>query len=176
MAVKMKKTKTEWMQEIVNEYKDSGQPWPAEKRMIAEWAIAKGKWYPRKKSVVDQCAQEIADAMRLEMEKDPQGRTVRAKHCAMITEINEFGEKVQKHFWFGRDAEPNLMRRSLQQRRKGALGEVLQMNTDMESYNDNNPHGAQIQMSFNFDKDIEESKQSTEYVPPSIDDIKFEES
>ncbi|WP_417374585.1 hypothetical protein [Gimesia maris] len=175
MAVRLKKTKTEWMQEIVQEYIESGQPWPAEKKVIAKWAIEQGKWEQQKKTAIELCAQELADAMRLEMVKDPQGRSVRAKHCAMIEEIDSSGEKVQKYLWFGMDAPPDLMRRSLQQRRKAALGEVLQMNTDRESYNDNNPYGAFIQMSFDFDKDIEEFKHSTEYAPPAIDDINFDE-
>ena len=116
--------------------------------------------------MVDRCAEELAVAMRQEMETDPQGRVVRAKHCAIIREKDADGETVQKTFWFDRDtATPDLMRRSLQQRRGGVLGDVKHLKTDLDSYNDNNLHGAHIQMSFNFESDLEELSQDTEYKP-----------
>lgn len=162
-----KKTKTEFLQDIVNDYIDAGMPWPAGRRAIAAWAISTGRWQPASKSMVDRCAQELAEAMRLEMEIDPQGRTVRAKHCAMITQHEAGGKEVQKRLWFDREtATPELMHRSLQQRRRGVLGDCKQLKTDRDSYNDNNPHGAHIQMSFNFEPDLEELAHDTEYNPP----------
>lgn len=161
-----KKTKAEALQDIANAYIAAGQPWPVGRRSIAEWAVAHNLWSPQRRSVVDQCAQELADAMRLEMEQDPQGRTVRAKLCAKISEKNAEGKPVQKILWFGRDAAPELMHRSLQQRRDGVLGDCKQLKTDQDSYNDNNSYGATIQLSFDFTKDLADAEHGTEYDPP----------
>ena len=65
--------------------------------------------------------------MRLEIEVDPPGRTVRAKHCAKIKEADESGVMVQHTLWFDRNAPPNLMHISLQQRRKAILGDNRQL-------------------------------------------------
>ena len=143
MTLLKKKPKIEANQDIVNDYIDDGQPWPAERRTIAAWAIRKRRWQPSQKEMIDRCAQELAEAMRAEMEMDPQGRTVRAKHCALITERDEAGNKVQKRLWFDRSSStPELMRLALQQRRRKVLGECKQLRKDLDSYNDNNTVGA----------------------------------
>jgi len=163
-----KKTKAAYLQDIVNDYIDDGQPWPADRRTIAAWAVSKKKWQPQPKSLIDRCAQDLAEAMRLEMEVDPQGRTVRAKHCAIVTEQDEEGQKHQKTLWFDREtATPELMRLSLQQRRKGILGDCKQIALDRDSYNDNNQHGAVVQISLNFEPDLAELQHDTEYNPPA---------
>lgn len=173
----IKKTKAKAIQDIVNDYIADGQPWPADKRAIAVWAISRKRWDPSKKSMIDRCAEELATAMRQEMETDPQGRLVRAKNCATVVEKDAQGRTVQKTFWFDRDAgTPDLMRRSLQQRRNGVLGEVKQLKTDCDSYNDNNIHGAHIQMSFNFESDLDELDQDSEYKPTFPKDDQNEES
>jgi hypothetical protein len=166
MYVSEKKTKAEALQDIANAYIAAGESWPAGKRTIAAWAVRNKMWEPQRHSLIDQCAQEIADAMRLEMEQDPQGRTVRAKLCAKITEKDASGKLVQKTLWFGRDAAPELMHRSLQQRREGVLGDCKQLKTDQDSYNENNTFGTTIQLSFDFTKDLADAEHGTEYAPP----------
>ena len=167
MKYVLKRTKPEQMQDVVNDYIDSGQPWPADKKTIATWAVRNKKWLPQPQTLINRCAQDLAEAMRMEKEVDPQGRTVRAKHCAIITEKDEEGNKVQKRLWFDREtATPELMRLSLQQRRRGILGGCKQLALDRDSYNDNNPQGAEIQLSLNFEQDIAEMYQDTVYNPP----------
>ncbi len=170
MSKGTRKTKAEALQDIANEYIASGAPWPADRRTIAAWAVTHGKWHPQRKSVIDQCAQELAAAMRLEMERDPQGRSVRAKLCVKISERDAAGNPVQKTLWFGRDAHPDLMHRSLQQRREAVFGDCKQLKTDQDSYNENNTYGANIQLSFDFTSDLADSEHGTEYSPPPPDD------
>ena len=153
------------MQDIANAYIADGQPWPAPRLSIAEWAVRKQLYVPQRRSVVGMCAEDLADAMRLEMETDPQGRSVRAKLCAKISEMDEAGVVTQKTLWFGRDAEPSLMHRSLQQRRGGILGDCKQLKTDQDSYNDNNAFGATLQLSFDFTRDLDDLEHDTEYDP-----------
>ena len=110
--------------------------------------------------------------MRQEMEIDPQGRTVRAVSRQDHGEGLR-GEPGPAQLWFGRDAKPDLMHRSLQQRRNAILGDCTQLKTDQDSYNENNPYGATIQLSFNFEEDIADGEHDTEYnpqQPPEDDD------
>ncbi|MDA0205958.1 MAG: hypothetical protein O3A53_02930 [Acidobacteria bacterium] len=72
------------MLQIVEDYRESDQPWPASKQAIGKWAIDSGKWAPHPSAIVSQCADDIARAMREEYVTDPQGRRVRAKHAARV--------------------------------------------------------------------------------------------
>ncbi len=170
------KTKSEWLQDIVNDYIAAGNPWPADRRTLGAWAIRHDRWNPPVRCLIDQCAKDLAEAMRLELEKDPQGPTVRAKHCAKISVMDGRGKLIQKTLWFDRSAKPNLMHRSLQQRSRGILGDCTQLKTDQDSYNDNNPFGATIQMSFNFEHDLADLEQDTEYNPQPPPDEERDES
>jgi hypothetical protein len=61
------------------------------------------------------------------------------------------------------------MRLSTQQRRKGILGDCLQLNRDAKHYNKNFNPGDPLQPSFNFEPDIVEKDQPAEYddTPPT---------
>ena len=114
MSRQKRKTKKEYLQDIVNDYIKAGEPWPAGRKDIARWAVRNKRWESPLQSKVERCAQELAEAMRAEMELDPQGRSVRAKHCAKIIEYDDEGQKVrQQTLWFDRSAPPNLMHISM---------------------------------------------------------------
>lgn len=170
------KTKTEALQDIVHDYIAEGQPWPASRRDIAAWAVRNRRYDAPQKSLIDRCAQELAAAMRREMETDPQGRTVRAKHCAKIKEMDENGNYIQKTLWFDRSAKPDLMHISFQQRRKAILGDNRQLKVDHDSYNDNNDYGAHIQLSFNYEDDLLEAEHDSEYNPDLSNDDGVDEN
>ena len=105
--MRMTKTKTQQLQEIVQKYRDAGQEWPASARMIASWAIAKGLWGAQRKSLITQCAKEFAHALREEYVTDPQGRRVRKMHA--LRDIREMpsGKHVQTMLWVDiHDATP----------------------------------------------------------------------
>jgi len=162
-----KKTKTELLQEIVNKYIADGQPWPAQRKTIAAWAINNRLWDAPRKSLIDQCAEELADAMRAEMEVDPQGRTVHAKRCAKISEMDAAGNMVQRTLWFDRKSRTTeLMNISQQQWRNSILGECRQHRIEQESFNDNNPAGDKIQHRLDFEEDLLDSEHGTSYNPP----------
>ncbi len=172
MAAKIKKkTKTEWCQDIVNDYIAAGEPWPPGKREVAAWAILKKRWTAPKRSLIDQCAQDLADAMGQEMKLDPQGRTVHAKRCATIKEKDEDGKLVQRTIWFDESKRtPKLFRVSQAQWKNRILGECRQHRIEEDSFNDNNPEGVKVQMSLDFEKLLRLEKHSTEYNPPPFDD------
>lgn len=160
----MAKTKTEFLQEIVKVYRDHGQPWPSTARTIAGWAIREGLWKPPPKNLIDQCAGEIASAMRDEFFVDPQGRTVRKKHPFREIEELPDGKHKQLFLWVDTaDAKPDEMEKAFQFGRKLIVGDCKQLKTDVDSYNDNNPHGKYIEICFDFRDDLKEAEQPTVY-------------
>jgi len=147
-------TYTRQVQKIVAAYRAAGQPWPATKEQIASWAVREHKWLPQTSTLIRQCADEIADAMRLESFVDPQGRNVRAKYPATV-ERN--GARLT--LWDdGRTAGREFMAIHFAQRRQGISGDCKKMKSDMDSYNDNRNPGTPIQTSFDFTRDVNEGE------------------
>lgn len=140
------------MQNIVRAYREAGEPWPASARQIAAWAISEGRWQPHASAVLNQCADQLARAMREELIIDPQGRTVRAKHAARVEQDGE-----QLALWADiRTAERQFMVIAFQQRRQSIVGDCRQLKTDVDSYNENGNPGAPIQLPLDFTLDVEE--------------------
>lgn len=150
-----RKTKREMNQQIIADYvKEHGdQPW--DHHDVARWAISTGRWQRSPLSREQLCAKELSQAAREEMFTDAQGRRVRRKHACY---------QDQTYLWADiESAPPEHMKLSLQQRRRSTLGDLKQLKTDQDSYNDNNRHGAQIQVSFDFTEDLAELEHPTDY-------------
>jgi len=110
--------------------------------------------------------------MREEYYTDPQGRRVRTKHAARMTEEELRGEedaaKRQSMLWADiRTADPDHIERALQQRRRQIVGNCKQLKTDLDSFHDNHPSGKKIQITFNFEDELSEMEQPIEYRPVS---------
>jgi hypothetical protein len=119
---------------------------------IAVWGYNAGELQAHSGSIVKQFAREIARALREDYYVDPQGRSVRSNHAAPFVV-----EGKQKMLWDDiRTATPEHMEKSLKLRRQQIVGDCSQLKKDQDSYNDNNTHGAIIQLSFNFEKDVKE--------------------
>ena len=172
MASRISKTYSEAMQEVVAKYRGVGQPWPATSRQIARWAIRNGEWIPHENGVVQQCARDIARALREERYRDPQGRKVRTKHAASLSDDGLGGVDAdgsphrQETFWTDiRTGKWQHLARAFQQRRSQILGDCKQLKTDVESYNENHFESKTIQMVFDFTEDLAEMDQPDEYRP-----------
>ncbi len=147
-------TYTEQLQQIVRQYREAGQPWPATTRRIAEWAYRQGKWKPQANTLIKRLAEDFARALREEYFVDPQGRTVRAKHAARTVADGE-----QLTLWEDiRTASPQHMAIAFQQRRQQIVGDCRQLKTDVDSYNENASPPKPIQMMFDFTEDLEEAE------------------
>ena len=159
-----KKTKAEFLQDVVAMYREAGEEWPATAKHIAAWAIREGHWKPPAKNVIQLCASDIAAAMRQEYFTDPQGRRVRKKHAfPQSIELPE-GNYEQMFLWIDvTDASHEEVEMAFQYGRKLIVGDCKQLKTDVDSYNENNTHGRLIEMSFNFGDDLEEAAQPTSY-------------
>jgi len=147
---------TEQLQKIVRSYLDASQPWPATTKQIAAWAIRQGKWQPQPSALVNQCADQLARAMREEHFTDAHGRTIRVKHVARI---ERGGEQIA--LWADiRSASRSHMQIALQQRRQQIVGDCRQLKNDCDFYNENRNPGDPIQIVFDFTIDLEELEQS----------------
>jgi hypothetical protein len=136
----------EQLQRIVTHYIEAGEEWPATARQIAAWAVGEKLWAPHPSSLIIQCAEDIAQAMREEYIVDPQGRKVRAKHAARVE---------QGVLWADiRTASRDHMEIALKQRRRQILGDCRQLKDDVDSFNQNRSSAEPIQMSFDFTKDL----------------------
>ena len=146
---------TEQLQRIANRYLAINKGKPTSKREMAAWAIGNNLWKPEPADLVSQCGDQLAQAMREEYYRDPQGRTVRAKHVARI--MNEEGR--QAFLWADiRTAPPEHMNIALKQRRQHIVGECRQLKLDVDSYNENRRPNTQIPMNFNFTMDLLEAE------------------
>jgi len=145
-------TYTEQLQRIVADYRRAGEPWPATMRQVAAWALGNDRWRPQRDSLISQCAEQLARALREEYLVDPQGRTVRAKHAARIDIDGE-----QLVLWADiRSADRKHMQIAFQQRRQQIVGDCHQLKLDADSYNENGNSGRPIQMVFDFTEDLAE--------------------
>ena len=142
---------------------------PIEPHKIAEWAIATRSWRKPTLSPEDVLRSALARYLKSEHIVDPQGRRVR-KYVGVYTEIDTPDGVV----WRSRSypiflAPPEHMQLSLQLRRRAVFHDVRQMALDLESYNENNIHGAMVPgLDYNLNLDLAESRQPTSYpsAPP----------
>ena len=83
---------------------------------------------------------------------DPQGRTVRAKDAARISQNGK-----QITLWADiRTANQGHMERAFGQRRRQILGDCRQLKADVDSYNDNRQPEEPLQVIFDFTLDLAE--------------------
>ncbi len=141
------------VRQIVSEYRRSGGEWPATTDDMASWAIRNGRWEPTRKQAIRQCAREISRALREEYYTDSKGRRVRTKHPVKVRRRGG----GQTSLWDDiRTAPREHLEMSFQQRRARIVGDCRQLKTDVDSYNDAHRDSPQIEMVFDFTKDLAE--------------------
>lgn len=162
MNKKHKPTKTELLQMIVQEYRDTGETWPIDRKTIASWAVRSKRWIAPFKTSIDLCAEELARAMRQEMFMDPQGRLVRKKHP--VPKLQELPDGTHEQLFFWHDITEwtrEQAQSGFQYNRTQILGDCKRLVTDVDRYNENwNKSGVPVQMCLDFEDDIEEWKYS----------------
>jgi hypothetical protein len=166
-----KTTYTEALQEIVERYRDAGQPWPTDKRTIAAWAYSEGLWKPTRKSAVDELAKDIGKAMAHEYMVDPQGREIRRKYARRVQVELPDGTMKQATWWDDiTTASPEHMQISFQQMLNNSRAECFHHKQSVDSYNQNWNTGPQLEFSYDFTEDIAEMEMPTEFPPEDEDD------
>jgi hypothetical protein len=145
-------TQIEYLQSIVASYRASGEQWPAPARIIADWANENGLFESHADALMTIYAEMIRRAMREEYVRDPQGRTVRAKHSARMKIDGK-----QMCLWDDiRTASRSFMQVAFQNRRRGIVADCHQLKIDIDSYNENYNRGASIPLVLDFGPDIAE--------------------
>ncbi|MGE0144576.1 MAG: hypothetical protein AB7I19_13615 [Planctomycetota bacterium] len=169
--IKTSLSRQEQLQKIIHEYQQAHGGSEYEIIAVVEWALATNRIDPPKHDLVKLLARDFRKAARNEYITDDQGREVRRNHPRPV-EVP--GEIRQKYLWDDiRTAKPEHMRMSFSWRRKGVLADVVQLKTDFDSYNDNNRFKVQLlPLDFNFNQDLAELEQSTEYpeLPTNIEE------
>ena len=146
----MPATKNEYLQQIVEEYREAGQPWPAMTSEIAAWAFKVGKWKPTREQLMKQAAEDFRTAMREEYIRDPLGRSVRAKHAALVLQNGK-----QLMLWDDiRTMNVSHMRGSVALKRKQIVGDCRQLQIDVNYFNEVRNPIMPIQVSFDFTNDL----------------------
>lgn len=129
-------------------------------KAVAKYGIANNLYKPEPYDPVKAYAQRLSRSSRAEHYTDPQGREVRKKHCYTVVDTN--GQR--RWLWVDiTSAQPDQMQLAFQQRRQSALGDVIQLAKDIASFNENNTRGAQLEFDFNFNEDLDELSQPTDY-------------
>ena len=155
-------TMNERMLDIVEQYLAQGGTTPIDLDEVAQFAIRNNYWEGQGTALIQMCKRDFSRAFREQYHRDPQGRSVRTFHA--VSQQSSQGR--QRVFWADmRDAPAEHMEQAFTQRRNLIVGECLQLKKDVDSYNDNNLNGANIQMVFNFSEDIAEREQPTKYRP-----------
>jgi hypothetical protein len=146
-------TYKEQLQGIANQYIAAGEPWPATSKQIAGWAIRRKLWAPQPASLVARCAEELADAMSQEYMTDPQGRTVRVKHAAILKDESGPRQMV----WVDiRTATREQIAVSIQLRRQHVIGECRHMKATVDSFNENYNPDEPLQLVLDYTQDVAE--------------------
>lgn len=160
-AVKPAKPHLEILQKYTDDYLAETKQETVTTKELAVWAIRTGRWEPPPDLLLKKCQEEFSRALREQYIKDDCGRPVRAKHVARITK-----GAVQQYLWADiRHAKRSHMETAFQQRRRQISGDVRQLHRDKSYYNDAHPEQEPIQLSLDFNDDIEEGNFSSKYPP-----------
>lgn len=147
---------------------------PIEPYRIAPWAIERGLWKRPPVTPEDILRRELAQHLAHQYITDPQDREVRRNH-AIFVEIKTADGVKQRSRWYAIfQAPPDHMKQSLQLRRRAAVQDILQLDLDFHSYNDNNVFSAKLPpMDYDLNKDVAEAKLPTIYpseAPSELED------
>jgi hypothetical protein len=156
------------MLNIIDKYIDETGTTDVDHTAVVTWAMSKGHIDIPEADVVRNLVRAMSRASRSEYLRNENGEPVRRRHSYRINQ----GEQ-QLTLWVKmEDIVPEKMRLSIQQRRKGIAADVAQADRDVKFYNKNHNPGDPIEPDWDFNKDLAERAQSSEYddSPPESDD------
>jgi hypothetical protein len=138
------------MQAIFRQYQEEVSTDPADLRMVGAWAMQKGLWAPRPVDIQSRFAADMADALREEYRTDKARRRYRSKLAV---------SNRQGVFWGDIDTAPRAhVEKNVAQRRRQTTHDLLQLQVDVDHYNDYHPEEKQIELMLDFTDDIAEMK------------------
>jgi hypothetical protein len=147
-------TQTEYLQALWRQYEHEHDHLPASAREVVEWAVGKKRLKLPDIDPLDILAGQMSRALREEYETDEQGRRYRKNHAVRVTK-----DGVQTTFWgIMGFAHRSHMEKAFTQRREQVIGDCLQLQIDVEVYNEMNPAEKPIQLILDFKDDVAERR------------------
>ena len=158
----MATTRNERYQSIWHRYDNEHEHKPSGTREAVERAVAEGLLELPDIDPYDFLAEQMAQALRQEIQTDEKGRRYRVNHAVRVTKGG-----VQYTFWASMGFAPHEhMEKAFAQRREQVIGDLLQLKTDVDVYNDlNRGKKREIQLVLDFTEDVAE-RQTMQKIPP----------
>lgn len=152
---------------------ESGMPIAPE--VVADWADHKKVVRRQHVSPAEVLRREIVSYLGQSTQTDPQGREVRGYAVNFVKVKTAKGETRRRSRWLPLFDAPKVFAKGFfQWQRTGALHDLISMETNRESWNDNNRFGEIIEQgSLDFTNDVAEMKMPTTYpaeAPVGADD------
>lgn len=155
-------TKNEKLQQIWHKYDSEHEHQPSGTREAVERAVKEGLLELPVIDPYDVLASQMATALREEIQTDEQGRRYRVNHAVRVSEAG-----VQHTFWATLGFAPHdHMVKAFAQRRDQVIGDMVQLKTDVDVYNDlNKGKRPEIQLVLDLSDDVAE-KQAMQKIQP----------
>ncbi|HEY5030769.1 MAG TPA: hypothetical protein VIK39_20370 [Candidatus Angelobacter sp.] len=146
-------TKNELLQQIWHTYDGENGHRPSSTREAVDKAIDEGLLEEPRIDPREILAAQMAAALREEIQTDVKGRRYRVNHAVRVTKGG-----VQHTFWANMGFAPHdHMERAFAQRREQVIGDLVQLKTDVDVYNDlNKGKRPEIQLILDFADDVAE--------------------
>ncbi len=147
-------TKTEQLQRAWHLFEKDNGHLPASAREAAIWAVKRALIQLPDVDPYDALADDMARALREEYATDQRGRRYRVNHAVRVTRRG-----VQYTMWAMLQTAPREhMQKAFNQRREQVVGDLVQLATDVEVYNEMNKGAEPIQLVLDFRDDVEERR------------------
>ncbi len=147
-------TKSEQLQRAWHLFEKQNGHLPASAREAAAWAVQNGLIQLPEVDPYDVLADDMARALREEYATDRKGRRYRVNHAVRVTRRG-----VQYTMWAMLQSAPREhMQKAFIQRREQVVGDLVQLATDVEVYNEMNKEAEPIQLVLDFTADVEERR------------------
>lgn len=147
-------TKTEQLQRAWHLFEKDNGHLPASAREAAVWAVKCALIQLPDVDPYDALADDMARALREEYATDQRGRRYRVNHAVRVTRRG-----VQYTMWAMLQTAPREhMQKAFNQRREQVVGDLVQLATDVEVYNEMNKGAEPIQLVLDFRDDVEERR------------------
>jgi hypothetical protein len=148
---------------------------PIAPEVVADWADQKKVVRRQQVSAAEVLRREIVGYLGQSTQIDPQGREVRGFAVNFVKVTTAKGNTRRRSRWLPLfDAPKEFAKGFFQWQRTGALHDLISMETNRESWNDNNRFGETIEQgSLDFTNDVAEMKMPTTYpadAPVGVDD------
>lgn len=147
-------TYNEQLQRVWHDFEEANGFLPSSARDAVKWGVERGMITVSPPDPYDKLAEDMARALREEYGTDRLGRRYRKNHAVRVTKSG-----VQHTMWAMLGEAPREhMQKAFIQRREQIVGDCVQLDTDVEVYNDMSAGQPPIRMLWDFRDDVAERR------------------